>query len=485
MTTFNGLPLYRATLASTGDGVIRVSLVDDPAVCSNFDVFRKEAQDPAKAPALYAVQDEERRLVRGVVLRADFPIFRRDNADDPGYYVTFGAPVIREAAERYLADGHANDVNLQHEDGTDVEGVQMVQLFIKDSAAGIAPEGFDAVADGSLFAEYHVTNDDVWAEIKAGTFRGFSVEIFYTLIPAGDAMSAAAPAGMLDRLFSKIQDTMSFERFKARLAALLAEPETFGSVTTDKGVLHWDGDEDLKAGDRVEVEDADGNRSDAPDGDYTTGDGKVIVVVEGAVSEIKDPAAEVAPAEEGSAEDMKAQAMSRAARFEESYDEKARKILDAIRAARGNREDDYGYLASAGEDFGVYAWYGEETNWEDRYVRYTITWGEDGSATASDPVECRPAFVPMDFDDSAAFAGAPAASEEDEEDAERQMEEALSAAENFKAENATLRARIAELEGKPAGTPAHDAFRGSAPGGKPAGKTGNKGIDRLHALMGE
>jgi hypothetical protein len=271
---------------------------------------------------------------------------------------------------------------------------------------------------------------------------------------------------------------MSFERFKVRLAALLAEPEEpakFGSVTTDKGVIHWDGDEDLKAGDRVEVEDADGNRDTAPDGDYTTGDGKTIVVVDGAVSEIRDPEAEVAD----NPEDM---ARQRRARYEETYDEKMRKIAEAIRAARGNREDDYGYLISAGDDFGVWAWYCEETGWEDHYIRYAISWGEDGEATASNPVDCRMAFVPMDFDDAAAFNGASQA--EDTTEAEEQMESALHAAETYKAENAQLRARIAELEGKPAGTPAREAFRGAAPGGADPGKTGIKGLDRLSAIMG-
>lgn len=455
MTTFNGLPLYRVALATEGDGVLRVSLVDDPAVQSQFEYFR------AQAPALFAVQDEEKRLVRGVVLRADYPIYRRDNDGDPGYYVTFGAGVIREAAEKLLAEGRANEVNLMHEDGSDVEGVQMVQLFIKDSARGIDPEGFDGVADGSLFGEYHVTNDEVWDEIKAGTFRGFSVEILYHLIPAAEAMRSEADAAALDRIFTKIQHKMSFDKFKARLAALLGEPEKFGSVTTDKGVIVWDGDEDLKAGDRVQVEDADGNRTDAADGDYTTGDGKVIVVVDGAVSEIRDPEAEVGNQDEAP-EQM---AASRRARFEESYDEKARKIADAIRAARGNREDDYGYLASAGEDFGVWAWYGEETGWEDRYVRYAITWSEDGDATASDPVDCRLAFVPMDFDDSAAFNGAPAAQAEDTAQAEEQMEAALQAAETFKAENTTLKARIAELEKTPAAPNAHDQFNAARSAG--------------------
>lgn len=485
MITFNGLPLYRVAL-SDKDGVLRVSLVDDPAVESDFEVFRKEAE---KRPALYAVQDEEKRLVRGVILRADYPIYRKDKDSDRGYYVTFGAEVIREAAERYLAEGRANDVNLQHEDGTDVDGVQMVQFFIKDSAAGMAPEGFDDIADGSLFGEYHVTNDDVWDEIKAGTFKGFSVEILYTLIPAGDAMGRedideADAVSLLHDILSQVTDMSKLEKIKARLAALLAEPESnqepqnFGSVTTDKGVIYWDGDEDLKAGDRVEVEDAEGNRSAAADGDYTTGDGKVIVVVDGAVSEIRDPDAEVGDqeddnqqAQEDTPEQMAAQ---RREKFEATYAEKTRKIAEAITASLEN--DLYAYVMDAADDFAVAAVYGESTGWEDKYYRYAVSWGEDGSAAVSDPVEVRMAFVPMDFDDAALFAA-----EKPETVTAEEYEAAVQAAETFKAENGTLKARIAELEKTPAGKPVEEKFHDDGPNGTPSNgfKLGDKGLDKL------
>ena len=88
-------------------------------------------------------------------------------------------------------------------------------------------------------------------------------------------------------------------RFKAALARMLA---AFGNVSTDKGILAWDGDEDLKAGDAIFVEDQEGNRTPAPDGDYITSDNKTIVVADGKVAEIKDPEAEVSPEPEDAPE---------------------------------------------------------------------------------------------------------------------------------------------------------------------------------------
>lgn len=473
MITFNGLPLYSVTLASEGDGVLRVSLVDDPAVCSDFAYFSKQ-----KAPALYAVQDEEKRLVRGVVLRADYPIYRKDSPEDPGYYVTFGAATIRQIAERYLADGRQNAVDTAH-DGKEVEDVQMVQFFIKDSAAGIDPEGFENIADGSLFAEYHVTNDEIWAEIKAGTFKGFSVEIFYTLIPAGGRMAreddGEAVVRLLTSILSHCTDMIKLAQIRADLAKVLAK---FGSVTTDKGVIQWDGDEDLKEGDRVYIAQEDGTRKDAEDGDYVTADNKTIVVVDGAVSEIRDPEAQVASDEgnnqEESAELRRFKAIRAA--FDESYDEKMQKIVAAIYAARSN--DDGWYLVDAGDDFAVICTWSDERG--EVYVRYAITWNEDGTANASDPEEVKPAFVPKDE---------PAASPAPAEDAptEEEFAQAVQAAADLKAENATLKARIAELEKEPAAKPVGAKFNAKPAktkgtpetGALISESTGDRGLDRL------
>lgn len=277
MTEFNGLPLYRATFPTEADGILRVSLVDSPAVESDFMVFSK-----AEKVQMYSVHDEEKRLVRGVILRADYPIYRVDPHIGE-YYITFGKAEIRELAERYLYDGRQNHVNLMHQRDSEVAGVNLRQIFIKDTENGIAPKGFDDISDGSLFGEYHVTNDEVWASIKEGTYKGFSVEIVGTIEPEQYA-KPKPKNNMIKAIFKKFMVTLA-------------------SVTTDKGILVWDGDEDLKAGDAVYIEE-DGESIPAPDGDYTVEDGKVIKVADGKVAEIVDPKAEVDEEEKPADEEM-------------------------------------------------------------------------------------------------------------------------------------------------------------------------------------
>ena len=290
MVTIGGLPVYDALVMDDDCGMVKISLVDDPAVMSDFQAF-----DNARRMQMYSVMDEEKRLVRGVVMRADFPIYRRDERLGE-YYIIYKAETIRRMAEKYLADGLQNEVSTMHK--TDVDGVQMVQYFIKGD--GVSVTGFDDIADGSLFAEFHVLNDEVWEAVKDGTYKGFSLEGYFDLAPERDTHTVEEIVDDLDGQFKAIlkpiltKNMSKINRFKAALAKLLA---AFGNVSTDKGVLAWDGDEDLKAGDAVYIEDQEGNRETAPDGDYVTTDAKTIVVADGKVSEIKDPEAEVAPEE--------------------------------------------------------------------------------------------------------------------------------------------------------------------------------------------
>ena len=295
IVTIDGIPVYAAVIEGEGEGMLRISLVDAPAVRSDFMKFAEE-----RPVQMFSVADEDKRLVYGVVMRADFPILRVGPAGDE-FYMIFKADVIRRMAQKYLAEGRQNEVNLMHVDGSEVEGVEMVQFFIKDTARGVSPEGFDGIADGSLFAEFHVTNDEVWARVKDGTFKGFSLEGVFDLEPEQDKgwinEVVEATEGLFREYLPKFKNNMNnkIEKFKAALAKALAV--AFGQITTDKGIIEWDGEEDLKIGDEVFTPGEDGERVRPEDGDYTVEDGKVIRIADGRVEDIIDPEAEVAPAE--------------------------------------------------------------------------------------------------------------------------------------------------------------------------------------------
>lgn len=166
------LPVYNIVLGGC-DGLTKMSLVDYPAVESDFLAF----QD--KQPMKF-VADEEQHIVFGCALRADFPIYRADERYGE-YYVVFSKDVIRELYEKFMVEGRGADVNVQHT--LDTNGVFLIQSFIKDSAKGINPVGFEDITDGSWFVAYKVLNEDVWNGVKQGKFNGFSVECYVDLQP--------------------------------------------------------------------------------------------------------------------------------------------------------------------------------------------------------------------------------------------------------------------------------------------------------------
>ena len=166
-------PIYNAVILDEDDfGIQAVALVDDPAVAVNFQCFSK--QEPEKMK--FSIQDEEKHIVFGVIARADYPMLRL-TADGFPYYINFSADTIRLMAQKYFRENKQNQIKLTHNDGTETTDVEMIECFIKNTEMGINPKGFDDVADGSLFGAFKVKNEELWSQIKEGTFAGFSMEV--------------------------------------------------------------------------------------------------------------------------------------------------------------------------------------------------------------------------------------------------------------------------------------------------------------------
>lgn len=148
---------------------------------------RKLEQIDRESKMRFAIQNEERRIVTGPLMIANLPIYRK-SPDGFEFYVVFDADTIEQLVMKYYKAGLQHSVNLMH-NGIQVEGVYMFESFIVDSQRGIAaPKGFENVPDGSWFGSYKIENEEVWNLVKAGKFRGFSVEGIFLkkLITASD-----------------------------------------------------------------------------------------------------------------------------------------------------------------------------------------------------------------------------------------------------------------------------------------------------------
>lgn len=166
--TLNGIPVFKAVILNEDDGMFVCSLVDEPAIESNFMAFDKDKQ-----LLTLSIENEEQRLVLGAVMIPDKPLYRRFE-DGRECYVVYEKDTITLMVEKFFADGFQRNTDINHNFEIS-EGVYLRQAFLKDTEKGISPKGFEELPDNTLFFEYHIVNDDVWSKVKNGEVNGFSL----------------------------------------------------------------------------------------------------------------------------------------------------------------------------------------------------------------------------------------------------------------------------------------------------------------------
>jgi hypothetical protein len=171
------------------EGVEFVSLVDTPAIESNFLTFKKE-------DFKFKIQNEEKRIVSGFFMIADLPMMRMRN--DTVFYCVFRKHTIEKIVNKFMKEGLTNQTNLMHDNQAD--GVYIIESLIIDKKRGVLPpENFEKVPDGSWWGSMRVENDDIWQQVKDGTFKGFSVEGIF---------SSSKELDLQTRIIAKIREVI-------------------------------------------------------------------------------------------------------------------------------------------------------------------------------------------------------------------------------------------------------------------------------------
>lgn len=150
--------------------VYAVSLVDYPAVETNFICLKKDEQEKK----FVNLESEDKRMIYGCALRADYPIYRRYG--DEEFYITFTKEAIEKLSQKYLKKGFQFNLTKDHE--KDINGITITESWLKFDAEkdkSIAL-GLDDVAVGSWFIGCNVDDDELWNEVKEGKWGGFSIE---------------------------------------------------------------------------------------------------------------------------------------------------------------------------------------------------------------------------------------------------------------------------------------------------------------------
>jgi hypothetical protein len=240
------LPLFKLTIKEDEEAIQEVNavaLVDIPAIGQPFFAFNKqlfvepgeaesqdefiprcieyminEGKDNEQAAAIcysmwenrnmndeekfaFSVINEDERVVIGPAMIPDLPIYRKDETGE--YYVFFDKKTIETIALKFYAKGFQQNANEMH--SKFVDGITFFQSWIADESKGIPKmKQFENLPDGTWFLGAKIENDETWAKVKDGTFKGFSVEGMFDMTEIKMRQSADVIIAKLRELLADI-----------------------------------------------------------------------------------------------------------------------------------------------------------------------------------------------------------------------------------------------------------------------------------------
>lgn len=148
------------------DGIFAISFVEEPAIEEDFVHLAKHEVE-------FKSINDDKKLVVGLALVPDKKILRVNKGEK--YNVMFSQDTVRKASHLYMKNLNLSNTTTDHKDK--VQGVTVVESWI------IEDEKLDKInlynlkaVKGGWAVIFKVENDEVWQEVKNGTYKGFSIE---------------------------------------------------------------------------------------------------------------------------------------------------------------------------------------------------------------------------------------------------------------------------------------------------------------------
>jgi hypothetical protein len=184
------LDLWECVIDDNGEGIDFISLVDEPAMESNFIALSKHKQNTAKEiieKGNSITKDDnlvklfacDKQILTGVVAIPNKKIYRKD-PDGYEFCVFFSECTIEKMRDKFMQGNKNASINVHHAYSVSnhfVTEIWIVEDPMCDKALAL---GLD-VPKGTLMASVKVDDNALWQnEIKTGNLRGFSLEGFFT-----------------------------------------------------------------------------------------------------------------------------------------------------------------------------------------------------------------------------------------------------------------------------------------------------------------
>jgi len=173
--------LYELRVEDETDEVFAISLVESPAIESDFVYFDKEEIRFAKV-------DNEQRMLIGPILIPDKKILRVDGEGNP-FHVFFTKETVKKIAQNYLMKKYTDKATLEHD--SKIKGVHLVESWVKDGKLDKSNNYGLNVPEGTWMGMFKIHDDKIWNDyVKTGKVKGFSIEGLFEhkLVKASEAI---------------------------------------------------------------------------------------------------------------------------------------------------------------------------------------------------------------------------------------------------------------------------------------------------------
>jgi hypothetical protein len=161
------MKLYELQIEDKEDEVFAISLVESPAIESNWVYFDKEVIQ-------FASVDNEQRMLIGAILIPNKNILRVDGEGQP-YHVYFTKDTVKKLAQNYLMKKYTDSATLEHD--SKIKGVSLVESWVKDGKLDKSNNYGLNLPEGTWLGIFKVDDDNIWNDyVKTGKVKGFSIE---------------------------------------------------------------------------------------------------------------------------------------------------------------------------------------------------------------------------------------------------------------------------------------------------------------------
>ena len=149
------------------DEVFAISLVESPAIESDFVFFDKEE-------IMFASVDNEKKMLIGPILIPDKKILRIDGEGKP-YHVFFSKDTVAKLAQNYLMKKYTDSATLEHD--KKIKNVYLIESWIKTGKLDKSNNFGLNVPEGTWMGMFKINDDTLWNDyVKTGKVKGFSIE---------------------------------------------------------------------------------------------------------------------------------------------------------------------------------------------------------------------------------------------------------------------------------------------------------------------